>query len=78
MDKIEKALASLSEKSRKEIKALIRLVEAGKTKALDLKKLKGREDVFRVRKGKWRIIFHRKDAAISILALERRSETTYR
>ena len=50
----------------------------GSLKNFDVKKLRGRDDVFRARKGNLRIIFRKnKDGEIYILALERRSETTY-
>lgn len=78
MDKIDKALRKLSVKEQRLIKEILVLLQAGKYANLDLKKLKGRDDIYRIRKGSIRIIF-RKDTArnIFILAIERRSDTTY-
>ena len=79
MDKIAKALRRLSAKEQKTIKAILLKVKSGDLAGLDLKKLKDRDDVFRVRKGNLRILFRRiDDQAIRILALERRSDTTYK
>ena len=78
MNRIEKALKRLSAKERIGIKQILQKLSVGNIKELDIKKLKGREDIFRIRKGKLRIIYHiRKDLSISILAIELRSNTTY-
>ena len=45
---------------------------------LDLKKLKGRNDIYRIRKGKIRIIYRVDNKQIYLLAIERRSENTYK
>ena len=73
MDKIEKALRKLSSKEREWIKSILADLERGKQDGLDVKKLKGRDDIFRVRKGSLRIIY-RTDAKgkIFVLAVERR------
>ena len=42
-----------------------------------MKKLKGYENIFRVRKGKLIIIFSKEKGDIFILAIERRRDTTY-
>jgi len=79
MDKIQKALQRLNKKERKQIKKLITQIQAGFFKNLDIKKLKGRDDIYRVRKGKLRIIYRiDKDGQTFILAIERRSEKTYK
>jgi mRNA-degrading endonuclease RelE of RelBE toxin-antitoxin system len=78
MDRIEKALKKLSAQEKVRVKQILQKLYSGNIKELEIKKLKGREDVFRVRKGKLRIIYHiRKDSSIYILAIERRSDTTY-
>ena len=77
MDKIEKALRKLSSKDRERIKQIILLVQRGNVVSLDIKKLKGRKDIFRIRKGDMRIIFRWLDGKLFILAIERRSEKTY-
>lgn len=60
---------------------MIKLLESifsGKTKGLDIKKLTGYKDIYRVRFGKIRVIFRRHDSDINILEISRRSEKTYR
>ncbi len=79
MDRIEKALGKLSEKEKSKVKEILRKTKEGNFDGLDIKKLKGRDNIFRVRKGSIRIIY-RKDAKqkIFVLAIERRSDKTYK
>lgn len=78
MDKINKALRKLLPAERKEIKNIILLINIGKYSQLDLKKLKGYDDIFRVRHGRWRIIFKIDGENIKILTLEKRNDNTYK
>ena len=78
MDKIEKALNRLSSKVRQKIKSILLQIERGNFRSLDLKKLKGRKDIFRVRKGNLRIIIHKIDDSIKVLSIEHRSSKIYR
>ena len=77
-DKIEKALRRLSPKERVKLKEVLVAIKTGKLDGLDIVKLKGQRDIYRVRKGDMRVIFLRTESAITILSVERRSETTYR
>ena len=77
MDKIKKALNKLSPKERRRLKKILFQIDTGDFQGLNLKKLKGRNDVFRVRKGNIRIIFRKKDNSIKILSIERRGSKTY-
>lgn len=78
MDKISKALKKFSGEEKDKIKKLMVLIKNGAFTGLDLKKLKGQNDIFRVRKGKIRILY-RVDGSkkIYILAIEKRSDNTY-
>ncbi len=78
MDKIEKALKKLTEKEKKAVKNLLVRIEKGDFRNLDVKKLKGRDDIFRARKGGIRIIFRKSKEDIFILSIERRSDRTYK
>ncbi len=78
MDKIEKALQKFTPQERKRTKEVLSQLLSGKTGGLNLKKLKGVDDIFRVRAGPIRIVYRNKGGAISILLIERRSERTYR
>ena len=79
MDKITKALQKLSDKERQKIKLVLSKLLAGDTNGLDIKKLKDRSDIFRVRVGDLRIIY-RTDLKekIVVLAIARRNEKTYK
>lgn len=77
MDAIEKALRKLTEKERKGIKEILARLVAGRIQGLDIKKLQGRDDIFRIRKGELRIVYRKTGGAIFILLIERRSEKTY-
>ena len=79
MDKIEKLLDKLSGGEKKKVKSVLKQIKKGGFKGLDVKKLKGRNDIYRARSGSMRIIFHKlKDRSIKILAVERRSSKTYK
>ena len=79
MDKIEKALQKFSAWERAIVKQLLEKLQVGSIANLNIKKLKGREDIFRVRKGDIRIIYRLdKKIGIFILAVERRKEDTYK
>lgn len=78
MDKIKKALKNLLASDRKIIKDILLKIQFGNWESLDIKKLKNNDNIFRVRKGKMRIIFKNdKNGNIKILAIEKRSGTTY-
>jgi len=78
VDKIVKALSKLSDKERKQVKNILGDLLCGKYLDYDLKKLKNRDDIYRIRKGKIRIIYRvLADGQINLLTIERRSDTTY-
>lgn len=78
MDKIDKALSRLSAKERQRIHQILLMIQERNFFGLDIKKLKGQQAIFRVRAGKYRIIFWlTAEKDIYILGLEKRSDTTY-
>ena len=78
VDKIQKALNKLSAKERKKIKKVLQDVSKGNLTTYNIKKLKGRKDIYRIRAGNIRIIFRvDSDHDTYLLAVERRSDTTY-
>lgn len=77
MDAIKKALKKLSAQERDRVRDVLTKLASGKTQGLDIKKLQGRDDIFRVRKGDIRIVYQKIGKAVSILLIERRSEKTY-
>jgi mRNA-degrading endonuclease RelE of RelBE toxin-antitoxin system len=78
MDKIEKALAKLSEKERNKIKQALTKLLSKEKQGMDIRKLKDRSDIFRLRIGDLRIIYRTDRDKISILAISRRNEKTYK
>ncbi len=78
MDKIEKFLRKLSPKERQTVEALIELILVGDTGNLDIKKLKRYADIFRVRKGKIRILYRQNGSTIRLISIDNRDENTYR
>lgn len=77
-DRIEKVLQRLSPRDRKKVKGVLVSIVHQDIATLDIKKLHGRDDVYRVRVGDWRVLFTKcTDGDFFILAVERRSETTY-
>ena len=78
MDKIEKVLARLSAKERATVTSILKKLSCGDTSTLDTKKLKGRDDVFRVRKGDIRIVYRLENGVAYLLKIERRNDKTYK
>ncbi len=78
VDKIRKVLKKLTKKEREAVRDILEKINKNNFKGLDLKKLKGRDDIFRVRKGKIRIIFRKVNKSIFVLSIEKRSDKIYR
>lgn len=79
MDKISKALAKLTAREKEVITEIFAKIQAGKIASLDLKKLKGYDNICRVRFGKWRLIY-RTDikGKIFLVSFDRRNDHTYK
>ena len=77
MNKIQKALQKFDESERIALKKIIVQIKSGNFSNLDLKKLKGYDNVFRVRKGKFRVIFSLDNNKTTLIAIGRRNDTTY-
>lgn len=78
MDKIRKVLNKLNFREKQKLKKILLQIERECWEDLDLKKLKGKKNIFRVRKGDMRIIFYKVDNSIKILSLEHRNSKTYK
>jgi mRNA-degrading endonuclease RelE of RelBE toxin-antitoxin system len=77
MNPIDKFLQKLPERERIWAQETIEKLVSGKTEGLDVKKLRGREDIFRVRKGDIRIIYMKKHERVIVLFVGRRNDRTY-
>ena len=78
MDKLNKVLQTLDRKEKKVVRDILVKIKNKDFKNLDIKKLKSKNNIFRIRKGKIRIIYYLKQEKIMILSIERRSEKTYK
>lgn len=77
MDKSEKFLRKLSKTDRQRIAMAVALIHTNNFEMLDLKKLAGSNDIFRVRVGNFRIKFRVCSNHNEILEIVRRSDHTY-
>ena len=78
MDQISKALKRLSDKERKKIKSVLMKLKSGSYAGSDIKQLKDRSDIYRLRAGSIRIVFRQSEKDILILKIARRDEATYK
>lgn len=78
MDKISKLLKKLSPKERERLEETLTILLSNDTSSLDIKKLKGVDDVYRVRDGDLRVIFQKQEKEIRVLEVSRRDEDTYK
>lgn len=76
MDKITKFLKRLDKKELAIVYEIIEKLLSHRVTSLDIKKLKGFDDIYRVRVGKIRIIYSQKNNEIKIIEISRRSEKT--
>ena len=77
--KIDKILAKLSLKEREWVFAIVTQVHEGDTKHLDIKKLKGVNGIYRLRKGDIRVVFKKQaDGTFNVIAIDRRGDDTYK
>lgn len=74
---LEKFLAKVTSKEQKVLYALIEKITCNELEGLDVKKLIGQDNVFRVRKNNFRVIFKITKTDTKIITIERRSNTTY-
>lgn len=78
MDKLTKLLKKLSSKEREHLEEVLALLVSGDASSLDIKKLKGTDDVYRIRIGTLRAIFQKQNKEIRILEISRRDEGTHK
>lgn len=79
MDKISKFLNKLNQKEHGIVKDVLEKIKKGEMAGLDVKKLKGADNCFRVRKGEIRIIYRINETGnASLLSIERKNDNTYK
>lgn len=77
-DKIKKLLAKLSSRERDTVKLLLLRIKLDDTYGLDIKRLQGHADLFRVRKARLRIVYRKNAQDFHIIRIDRRNEKTYK
>lgn len=77
VDHIQKALDSFSPKEIQVVEKLYDHIRTNTFETLDIKKLKGHSAVFRVRKGKIRVIFVKQKDGHVVIDVSRRNDKTY-
>ncbi|OHA01142.1 MAG: hypothetical protein A3C12_01940 [Candidatus Sungbacteria bacterium RIFCSPHIGHO2_02_FULL_49_20] len=78
MPNLERLLRKFSAEEKNELERTIRKIIKRDFVGLDYKRLKGHQNLFRVRKGRIRIIFTLIQKEAVVLAIERRREDTYK
>ena len=78
MDKNQKFLKRLTPKEFAVVEIILRKILLRDTSELNLKKLVGYRDVFRVRVGTIRIIFLDTGSSFEVIEISRRTEKTYK
>ena len=77
MDKIEKLLRKIGRKDQERLLELVEKLARGEIKELQVQKVKN-SDFYRLRSGRFRIIFHYEEKDIVVDSLRLRNENTYK
>ena len=77
MDKAKKFLRKLSNARQDELDGILLKIERGDTQGLDVKKLKGHKNLFRVRVGDARIVFSRENGNFNVIFIGSRGDSKY-
>lgn len=78
MQNVEKFLKKLNLRDRSRLENAILNIISGRLLGLNVKKLKGVENIFRVRIGKVRIVYEKIDGTCIIVEVGWRDDNTYR
>ena len=77
MNKIDKFLLKLDKKTRLVLEEIVILIVSNNFSFLDLKKLKGSRNLYRVRVGRIRVIFEQTKNGNNIISISNRDDNTY-
>ncbi len=77
MNKLDKFLSRLDKKAREVVKGAMFIIISGDLSILDVKKLKGSKERYRVRVGRVRIIFDKTKFGNKIQEVSFRDDNTY-
>jgi mRNA-degrading endonuclease RelE of RelBE toxin-antitoxin system len=77
MDRISKLFLKISKKDRALILELLNLLDSKKEGGLNIVKIKN-TDFYRLKKGNYRVIFHREQGEVVVDSIRLRDEKTYK
>lgn len=77
-DKLVKFLAKLSPADRARILEVMRQIRLGCVADLDVKSMKGHKNLFRVRVGRFRVIYREESGRFTVIHAGKRDDQTYR
>jgi mRNA-degrading endonuclease RelE of RelBE toxin-antitoxin system len=77
MDRIKKLLQKVSQKERAVLEEILKNVSTGDGKTYKAQKLQG-GDLYKIRKGRFRVLFHFDNGEAVIDSIRLRSEKTYK
>lgn len=77
-DKINKEVAKFTAKEKEIVKELVPKILQANWSEVKRQKVKNSDDVYKIRKGRIRIVFQVKDKDVILLRIQRRSEKTYK
>lgn len=77
MDRTKKFLKKLPDTQQDEIDEILYKIERGEIRGLDIKKLKGHQNLYRVRVGSIRIVFSKEDGGPNVIFVGRRGDSKY-
>jgi mRNA-degrading endonuclease RelE of RelBE toxin-antitoxin system len=79
MDRLAKELQKLSKKELERVLIVLQKLQLGQVDSLQVKSLKGRDEVYRARVGRFRVVYSvSKEGTLNVLAVRKRDEKTYR
>jgi len=78
MNRIDKFLSKLSSKDRMIALEYLDAIKNRDFENINLKKLKGFDNLYRIRKSKIRIIFYMNEKEIRLIKLDNRNDNTYK
>lgn len=77
VDRVGKFIQRLRIKERQAVLGTLRRIRSGDFAGMDMRKLSGTEDCWRVRVGSFRIIF-RRGLPVDVISVDRRNDNTYK
>lgn len=78
MNKTDKFIKKLTKSQRLQLDNSLRKLYEDQLSALDIKKLTGSKDIFRLRVGRIRVIYSKRNDKIKIILITNRDDKTYK